>query len=143
MASYETEALWKPFSWWFTLTYIFLLSKIKHFYDTPTNFIWNGIKRNVNIYTSTESQLSSHSYGSFRTAITVISGVISVNGMFGNILMILICCLNKMGSTQNSFLANLTVGNFINLVWCLPIWVLSSHIFWPLGELACKHIYIL
>ena len=91
--------------------------------------------------TSTESQLSSHSYGSFRTAIAVTSGVISVNGMFGKLLMILICCVKKMGSTQNSFLANLTVGNFMILAWCLPIWILSSNIFWPLGELACKHIY--
>ena len=36
------------------------------------------------LYSSTESQLSSHSYGSLRTVIAVISAVILANGMCGN-----------------------------------------------------------
>ena len=96
-------------------------------------------------FNNTTEQLISPSikYGS-RTAIAIISGLITAIGIPGNILVILtICRVKKMRSTQNLFLANLAFGDFMNLIWCLPIWVLSIYVPWPFGEFACKYIHSL
>ena len=96
-------------------------------------------------FNNTTEQLISPSvkYGS-RTAIAIISGLITAIGIPGNILVILtIFRVKKMRSTQNLFLANLAFGDFMNLIWCLPIWVLSIYVPWPFGEFACKYIYSL
>lgn len=93
---------------------------------------------------TTESQQSSLSLDSSRAAISAISGLIFAIGVPGNILVILtICRVTKMRSTQNLFLANLAVGDLVNILWSLPIYVLSIHIPWPFGVFVCKYIYTL
>ena len=58
-------------------------------------------------------------------------------------VILTICRVKKMRSTQNLFLANLALGDLVNILWSLPIYVLSIHISWPFGVFVCKYIYTL
>ena len=80
---------------------------------------------------TTKTQQSSLPLDSSTAAISAISVILTI------------CRVKKMRSTQNLFLANLALGDLVNILWSLPIYVLSIHISRPFGVFVCKCIYTL
>ena len=80
---------------------------------------------------TTKTQQSSLPLDSSTAAISAISVILTI------------CRVKKMRSTQNLFLTNLALGDLVNILWSLPIYVLSIHISWPFGVFVCKYIYTL
>ena len=92
---------------------------------------------------TTRAQLSPELYQEkVKIVVMVISGIVVSIGIPGNCLVILtICRVRKMRTIHNLFTANLAVGDFLSLIWCLPSFVVPLYVSWPFGEFACKYIF--
>ncbi|KAI8130589.1 hypothetical protein FF38_12734 [Lucilia cuprina] len=80
-----------------------------------------------------------------RITVPLCFGVIALTGFFGNILVILVVCLNKqMHSTTNLLIVNLAVADLLFVIFCIPFtaadYVADS---WPFGDLWCRTVQYL
>ncbi|KAJ7997662.1 hypothetical protein DPEC_G00214460 [Dallia pectoralis] len=84
--------------------------------------------------------VTADSYGAY--AILIISVIIFIFGILGNIAVMCIVCHNYyMRSISNSLLANLALWDFVVIFFCQPLVIfheLTNH--WLLGEFSCKII---
>ncbi|KAL2102712.1 hypothetical protein ACEWY4_001880 [Coilia grayii] len=84
--------------------------------------------------------VTSETFGAY--AITVVSSIIFLVGIVGNIAIMCIVCHNYyMRSISNSLLANLAVWDFVMLFFCLPLVVFHELTkTWVLGQFTCRVI---
>lgn len=80
-----------------------------------------------------------------RVTVPICFGIIAISGFFGNILVILVVCLNKqMHSTTNLLIVNLAVADLLFVVFCIPFtaadYVADT---WPFGDLWCRIVQYL
>ena len=91
--------------------------------------------------TSTTRLLSEHVMP-FKIVMTWLYTTIFLVGLPGNILVILtIIRVKRLRNVRNAFIANLAVGDLINILWCLPTSLVSLYVSWPYGIFVCKYIY--
>ncbi|XP_046805481.1 allatostatin-A receptor [Lucilia cuprina] len=103
---------------------------------------------NYNNATAKEQELFQDFYeisSLVRITVPLCFGVIALTGFFGNILVILVVCLNKqMHSTTNLLIVNLAVADLLFVIFCIPFtaadYVADS---WPFGDLWCRTVQYL
>ncbi|XP_063073975.1 prosaposin receptor GPR37b [Engraulis encrasicolus] len=84
--------------------------------------------------------VTSATFGAY--AIMVVSTIIFLVGIVGNIAIMCIVCHNYyMRSISNSLLANLAVWDFVMILFCLPLVVFHELTkTWVMGQFTCKVI---
>ena len=89
---------------------------------------------------TTRAQLSPELYQEkVKIVVKIISGLAVSIGIPGNCLVILaISRMREMRTRHNLSMGNLVVADFLSLIWCLLIFVVTLYVSWPFGEFVCK-----